>query len=134
MPTRRKNNQPNPDCLQRDDIKSLVATARSLIAKDPESLTDSPSPVADVVANVVSEAHSEAADLCRLKEILLSLMEASPARDEAVAIVKRLGESVQSWVVGEVVEGVLADPVCRLALNQVGLHVTVSPHERRVRA
>jgi hypothetical protein len=134
MPTRPTNNQPNPDCLQRDDIKSLVATARSLIAKDPESLTDSPSPVADVVVNVVSEADSEVADLRRLKEILLSLTEACPARDEAMAIVKRLGESFQLWVVGEVVEGVLADPVCRLALNQVGLHVIASPRERRTRA
>lgn len=134
MPARPTNNQPNPDCLQRDDIKSLVATARSLIAKDPESLTDSPSPVADVVANVVCEAGSEARDLYRLEEILVSLDEASPGRDEAMEIVKRLGESVQSWVIGEVVEGVLADPVCRLALNQVGLHVMVSPRDRRVRA
>jgi len=134
MPTRPTNNQPNPDCLQRDDIKSLVATARSLIAKDPDSLTDSPSPVADVAAGVVYEASSEAADLRRLQEILLSLTEAGPARDEAIAIVKRLGESVRPWVVGEVVEGVLADPVCRLALNQVGLHVTVAPRERRTRA
>jgi hypothetical protein len=117
---------PNPDWLQREDVLRLVKEARAIIVKDPESLTDSPSPVADVVCNVMRGTGGYEKRLARLREIINENVADENLRDIAIGIVTDFDEDKESWLTGEVVEGVLADRISRLALAEVGLHVVSS--------
>ena len=129
-----ENNHPNPHWLQREEIVSFIKEARSIIAKNPESLTDSPSPVADVVVGVLSDSLSCTAAIQTLEEIIKKHVNDDAARVAAMDSVKRLEISLDPWLVGEVVEGVLADPISRLALNSVELHETTSQRNKGTRA